>query len=147
MKLGLGNLFLDNGWHAVLQNRLGLTLELDFVLNDERLALVINGLGELRRNCMMGGGVLDNESLVAFHTLEDGGLLDCPLADVGPLLFLVSLRLLLGVGWLPSSVPTVGKLFQEIGLDRRRLGEVESLALRFKDDNPKKKKLKGRTQE
>ena len=46
-----------------------LTLELDFVLNDKRVVLVINCLWELCRDGMMGSLVLDDQSLVAFHTL------------------------------------------------------------------------------
>jgi hypothetical protein len=61
---------------------------------------------------MVGGLGLDDETLVARNTGEDGRLLDGPLADVGEgLLFGVDGRLLDGVGGRPTRFPagTEGK--------------------------------------
>lgn len=67
---------------------------------------------------MVSGGVLDDKTLVALDALEDGGLLDRPLADVSPLLvLLLVLGLLLGVGGLPALLPVVGELLDEVTLD------------------------------
>jgi hypothetical protein len=71
-----------------------LTLKLDFVLNNQRLALWINGLVEFGRDGMMGSLVLDDETLVPFHALEDSWLFYSPVANVGPF-FLSALLLLL----------------------------------------------------
>lgn len=98
---------------------MNLTLELDLVLDNEGLALVVNLLGELGRDGMVSSGVLDNETLIALHSLVDDGLLDGPLADVGPFLTLLvgAGRVLLRVRGLPSLVPVVGELLKEVGLD------------------------------
>ncbi len=97
----------------------GLTLKLDLILNDEGLALVVDLLGELGRDGVVGGGVLDNKTLVTLHSLVDGGLLNSPLADVRPLLII--LGVLLGVGRLPPLLPVIGELFQEGSLELGRL--------------------------
>jgi len=96
-----------------------LTLKLDFVLDDESLALVINLLGELGRDGVVSGRVLDNKTLIALHSLVDGRLLDRPLADIGPflLIFARAGHVLLGVRWLPSLLPVVGELLEEASLD------------------------------
>jgi hypothetical protein len=64
----------------------------------------------------MGGGVLDDKTLVALHALVDGGLLNRPLADVRP--FLVgTLGVLLGVRGLPPLLPVIGELLEEGALE------------------------------
>lgn len=92
-----------------------LTLKLDLVLDNQRLVLGVNGLLELGRDGVVSGGVLDNKTLVALHSLVDGRLLDGPLADVGPLLVVAGV--LLGVGRLPSGLPVVGELLKEGSLE------------------------------
>ena len=69
---------------------------------------------------MVSSGVLDNKTLLALHALDDGGLLNSPLANVGPLLFGTS-GVLLGVGRLPSSLPVVCELLEEGSLEAGRL--------------------------
>jgi hypothetical protein len=64
-------------------------LKLDLVLNNESLALVLNLLWELGRNGVVSGRVLDDETLIAFHPLEDSWLFDGPFSNVCPLLILV----------------------------------------------------------
>lgn len=67
---------------------------------------------------MVCSGVLDNQTLIADHAREDGGLLDGPLANIGPLLVLVRvLGVLLGVGGLPAGLPVIGELLKERGLE------------------------------
>jgi hypothetical protein len=97
-----------------------LTLELDLVLNNKSLALVVNLLGELGGDGVVSGGVLYNKTLVAVNSLVLDGLLNCPLADVCPLLLRAG-RVLLCVRGLPSLVPVVGELFKEVSLDVCRL--------------------------
>jgi hypothetical protein len=70
-----------------------LTLKLDFVLNNESLVLVVNGLGELGGDGMVSGLVLDNQSLVTFHAFEHRRLLNGPSTNVCPLLLIVDLLL------------------------------------------------------
>jgi hypothetical protein len=104
------------------QDSLKRTLELDLILNNEGLALVVNLLGELGRDGMMSCGVLDHKTLVTFHALVDMRLLDSPFSYVCPFLILVgTLRVLLGVGRLPSRFPVVGELLDEVTLDFCRL--------------------------
>lgn len=102
-----------------------LTLKLHLVLNNEGLALVVNLLGELGRDGVVSGGVLDDKTLVALNSLVLVGLLNSPLANVGPFLFLLSLvgaaSVLLGVRRLPSRLPVIGELLQEVRLDGGRL--------------------------
>jgi hypothetical protein len=81
-------------------------------LNNEGLALVVNLLGELGRDGVVRSGVLQHQTLVALNALEDGGLLDGPLSNVGPVLLRLGI-LLLGVRWSPSLLPVVGELLQE----------------------------------
>ena len=70
----------------------------------------------------MGGDILDDQALVTLHTLVDGGLLDGPLADVGPFLgFVLALGVLLGARLFPALLPIVGELLEEVGLDLGRL--------------------------
>lgn len=102
-------------------------LGLDLILDDKSLALVVDLLGELGGDGVVGGRVLDDQTLIALNTLEDGGLLDSPLANVGPVL--LGLRVvLLGVGPLPSRLPALGELLQEGGLQGRWLKERLGIA-------------------
>lgn len=67
---------------------------------------------------MVGGRVLDNQTLVASHAREDRGLLNRPLANIGPLLVLIGiLCVLLRVGRLPAGLPVICELLQEGGLE------------------------------
>lgn len=95
-------------------------LRLDLILHNKGLALVVNLLGELGRDSVMGGRVLDNQTLVAHHTGEDGGLLDSPLANVRPVLLRLRV-VLLSVRALPPGFPVIGELLQEGGLESRGL--------------------------
>jgi hypothetical protein len=72
---------------------------------------------------VVGSLVLDDQALVALDALEDGGLLDCPGTDVGPLL-VVGLDVLLGVRGLPSALPVVCELLKEGSLEGSRLRAV-----------------------
>lgn len=65
----------------------------------------------------MGGGVLDNKTGIALHALVHLGLFHGPLADVGPLLLIITASILLRMGGLPTGVPAVGELLEELGLD------------------------------
>lgn len=95
------------------------TLELDLVLDNKSLALVVNLLGELGGDGVVSGLVLDNQALVSLNSLVDGGLLDSPLANVGPLLLLLACagKVLLCVGRLPSCLPVIGELLKEWSLE------------------------------
>jgi hypothetical protein len=98
-------------------------LQLDFVLDNERLALGVDGLGELGRDGMVGSLVLDDQALVALNALQFSWLLNGPVANVGPFLLGggVLLFFFLGMGRLPPRVPVVCELFQEGGLQVGRL--------------------------
>lgn len=91
-------------------------LRLDFILDHQGLALVVNLLGELGRDGMVSGRVLHNQTLVTLHSLENGGLLNSPLADKGPVLIRLGVDLL-RVRGLPPGLPVVGELLQERGLE------------------------------
>ena len=91
-----------------------LTLQLNLVLNDQGLASVVNLVRQLGRDGMVGSLVLDNKTLLTLHSLQDVGLLNCPLANVGPLLIGAG-GILLGMGRFPSLLPVVGKLLDEAG--------------------------------
>lgn len=110
---------------APLQLAQVLTLELDFILNNQRLALVVDDLGEFGRDGVMGGGVLDHQALITLNTLEDGRFLNSPFADVSPLLF-GRLVVLFGVRFLPPLIPVVGELLEERRLE---LGSLEGYML------------------
>ena len=104
--------------------RIGRTLKLDLVLDDKGLARVVNLLGELGRDGVVGGGILDNKTLVALDALELERLLHRPFTDKRPLLVLLLVgagEVLLGVGSLPALVPVVGELLDEVRLDGGRL--------------------------
>lgn len=95
-----------------------LTLELDLILNNEGLALVVNLLGEFGRDGVVSGCVLNNQTLITLHTLEDGRLLNSPFSNICPFLVFVGiLGVLLGVRWLPSLFPVVCELLDEVTLD------------------------------
>ena len=86
-----------------------LTLRLDLILNHQRLALVINFLGELGGDGVVSGRILHNETLVALDSLENGGLFDGPITDISPVI--LRLRVLFfGVGRDPSGIPAFGEL-------------------------------------
>lgn len=68
----------------------------------------------------MGGNVLDNQTLIAHNTREDGRLLNSPLANVLPVLFGLGV-LLLSVRWGPSRVPVISELLEEGCFDGSRL--------------------------
>ena len=95
-------------------------LRLDLVLHHKGLALVVNLLGELGRDGVVSGRVLDDQTLVALNTLKDGGFLDCPLANVGPVLVGLGV-ILLCVRALPPGLPVVGELLKEGSLKSGRL--------------------------
>jgi hypothetical protein len=103
-----------------------LTLQLDLVLDHQGLTLGVDLLGELGRDGVVGSGVLDDKTLVAFHAFVDGGLLNCPLADVCPFL-VAALGVLLGVRRLPPLLPVVGELLKEGGLKLGRLQRCASV--------------------
>lgn len=69
---------------------------------------------------MVGSGVFQHETLVTLDTLEDGGFLNGPLSNVGPVLLGVRVGLL-GVGGGPSLLPVIGELLDEGSLDGGRL--------------------------
>lgn len=100
-----------------------LTLRLDLILNNQGLALVINLLREFRRDSMVGGRVLYNETLVSVDTLEDSGFLNGPFTDVGPVLFRLGV-ILLRMGWRPPRFPIIGELLEERSFEGGRLGVV-----------------------
>ena len=99
-------------------------MKLNFVLDDQLLALVVNGLGELCRDGMVSRLVLEDETLVAFNALQNGWLLDRPLSNVGPFFVRLLVILLLGVRCLPPCLPVVGELLQERSLEFGRLYAV-----------------------
>ncbi len=100
-------------------------MKLDLILDNEGLALVLNLLWELGRDGVVSGCILNNETFITFHSLEDSWLLDSPFSNVCPFLILVrALCVLLGVRWLPSSLPVVCELLDEVAFDGCRL-EVE----------------------
>ena len=102
-----------------------LTLEFDFILDNESLSLIVDLLRELGGNGMMGSCVLNNKTLIAFHAFVDTGLLDGPFSNVCPLLIFVgALGVLLSVGRLPSCIPIVGELLNEVALDLARLRRI-----------------------
>lgn len=61
-------------------------MELGLVLDNEGLTLVVNSLGELGRDGVVSGLVLEDQAFVALDATEDRRLLDLPGANIGPLL-------------------------------------------------------------
>ena len=53
-----------------------LTLKFDLVLDNQVLVLGVNRLRELGRDGMVSSLVLDNETFVAFHALQNHWFLD-----------------------------------------------------------------------
>ena len=95
-------------------------LGLNLILDHQGLPLVVNLLGELGGDSVVSSRVLDDQTLVALNTLEDSGLLDRPLANVGPVLIGLGV-ILLCVRALPSGLPVVGELLKEGSLKGGRL--------------------------
>jgi hypothetical protein len=85
-------------------------------LYNKGVALVIDGLGELGGDGVVSSLVLDDQSLVALHALQNRGLLNGPCADVCPLL-VIGLDILLRVRRLPSVLPVVCELLEERRLE------------------------------
>ena len=73
---------------ATLTTKLGSkpTLKLDFILDYQGFALVVNFLVEFGGDSVVSGLVLHNKALVADNGLENVGLLDSPFAHVRPIL-------------------------------------------------------------
>ena len=69
---------------------------------------------------MVSSRVLKNKTLITLHSLVDLGLFNGPFTNVCPLL-LVGGGVLLGVGRLPSLLPVIGELLEEVGLEGGRL--------------------------
>ena len=92
------------------------TLKLDFILYHQRLPLIVDLLGELGRDGMMGRLVLHHQALVAFYPFEHMRFFDGPLANVRPLLvglFILLVLFLLSMRGRPSRVPVIGELFDK----------------------------------
>lgn len=66
---------------------------------------------------MVCGRVLDNQTLITVDALVLDGLLDGPFTNVCPLFVGVISGFLLGVGRLPSLVPVIGELLEEVPLE------------------------------
>ena len=92
--------------------RCKLTLRFHLILNHQRLALVVNLLGEFGGNGMVSRSVLHNKTLVALNSLENGRFFDGPLTNVGPLFLRLGV-VLFGLGRSPSGFPALGELFEE----------------------------------
>lgn len=92
-------------------------LRLDLILDHQGLALVVNLLGELGRDGVVSSRVLHDQTLVALNSLEDGGLLNSPLANEGPVLLGLGV-VLLRVRELPPGLPVISELLQEGSLKR-----------------------------
>jgi hypothetical protein len=76
---------------------------------------------------MVSSLVLDYKTLVSDHSVENSGLLDGPIANVGPLLSGFGLVvLLLCVRSLPSALPVICELFEEGRFEVCGLGRVSS---------------------
>lgn len=109
-----------------------LTLRLDLILNHQSLALVVDLLRELGGNGVVGSRVLDDEALVALHSLQNRRLFDLPGTDVGPFLLRLGV-ILLSVGRSPSGFPAIGELLKE--------GSFESGGLEGGVSNAEKRQL------
>lgn len=114
---------------VVLKHAARPTLELDFVLDDEVLALGVDLLWELGGDGVVGSFVFDHQALVLLHTLEHSGLLDSPGTHVSPFLF-GGLVVLLCMRGLPPGFPVVGELLEEGRLQLGRLFHGQESAKR-----------------
>lgn len=65
---------------------------------------------------MVGCGVLHNKTLVTVHAFEDMWFFDRPLSNISPILFGLGI-LFLRMGWGPSGLPVICKLFEERGFE------------------------------
>lgn len=75
-------------------------LVLDFILNNQRFVLEIDGVGERSRDGVMGSLALSHETFVALND-GDGRVLDLPFANVTECLA-ANGGLLSGFGWCPA---------------------------------------------
>jgi hypothetical protein len=87
------------------------------VLYDEGLSGVVDHRRKGGRNGMVCSGILDDESFLPDHALQNVGFLDGPLSDVAKLL-LAGLYLLGGMGRRPPFRPIGCELFDKQSLDR-----------------------------
>lgn len=71
-------------------------MELNFVLDHQGLALVIDLLVEFGGDGVMCGGILDDKAFVAINGFQHVWFLDGPLSNIGPVLFCLGV-LFLGV--------------------------------------------------
>lgn len=80
---------------------------------------------------MVSSRVLNDKTLVALNALENGGLLNSPLANICPLLLVLAsvLHVLLGVRGLPSRLPIVCELLKEGRLEVGRLDEGQRVSM------------------
>jgi hypothetical protein len=91
-------------------------------LDNKSLALIVNLLWEFGRDGVVSSSVLDDKSLITLHALEDMWLFYSPLSNICPLLIFVGvLGILLSMGWLPSGLPVIRELLNEVGFDGSRL--------------------------
>ena len=90
----------------------GPTLKLHLILDYKRLTLVVDLLGKLRRDGMVGSLVLEDQTLVILNTLQHEGFLDLPVADVCPLFVGVGADIFLRIRGLPSCAPVIGELLK-----------------------------------
>ena len=97
-------------------------------MDDESLALIVDFLWEFGRDGVMSSSVLDNKTLVTFHSLEDVRLFYSPLSNICPFLILLAgtLGVLLSMRRLPSGLPIIGELLEEVGFDDGRLSRAKS---------------------
>jgi len=78
---------------------------------------------------MMSSSVLDDKTLIALDTLEDMWFFNSPFTNICPFLILVGiLCVLLSMRWLPSLLPVVSELLDEIALDLGWLEDCVSTA-------------------
>ena len=96
------------------------TLELDFVLNDQVLALVVDLLREFGGDGVVGSWIFHHETFVALDPFQNRGLFHGPFADVCPFLGRFGI-FLLGRGSLPPRLPAVRELLVEGSCDLGRL--------------------------
>lgn len=96
---------------ALLYHSCRPTLKFDLILNDKWLSFGRNWLVEFGGNSVMSGLVLDDETFIANHSIEDRWLFDGPVADIGPFFFGTCSLLLLCVGWFPPGIPIICELF------------------------------------